>query len=159
MRLVRARYIPANNQAQHNAARARHGIPPTANGSMAELLVSPQVQNATLEAARAIKAAAKALAAAELTSDSSTGAYEESIDAVVATPIVAGGSPRAAAAVTAHGGYEHWHGSIGPETSHAVVVEFDLRAEDGGSKAPPRPAQGRRILGRAGAPFDSGAAS
>jgi len=148
----RTRYIPANTRAQHDRARARYGLPPSTNGSMAELLVSEQIAKPTLAAAEAIARDARALAAAELTSSTKTGAYEESIKAEMTEPKVIGGNPRAAAAVTAHGGYEHWVGEIGPGTSHAVVVEFDVPE---GSDAGPRPKEGRRILGRAGAPYDN----
>lgn len=151
-RPVTTRYIPATSRAQHDRARGRYGAPPSTNESMRELLVSEQVQRPTLEAAEAIAADARGLAAAELTSDSKTGAYQESIKAEVDAPKVINGSPRAAAAVTAHGGYEHWTGAIGPETSHAVVVEFDVPE---GSDAGPRPREGRRILGRAGVPYST----
>jgi hypothetical protein len=148
----RTRYIPANTRAQHDRARARYGIPPSTNESMKEKLVSPEVQKASLEAAEVIAQVARGLAAAELTSKEKTGAYEASIEAVITEPKEIGGNLRAAAAVTAHGGYEHWTGPIGAETSHAAVVEFDVPE---GSDAGPRPRQGRRILGRAGAAFDS----
>jgi hypothetical protein len=146
----RTHYIPATNAGRHNRGRARYDIPPSKNETMAEFLLSEQLMQPVMEAAEAIASDARALAATDLISDERSGAYEASIKAERNEPVVAGGAPRVSAAVTANGGNAHWSGPIGPETSHAVVVEFDVPE---GSDAGPRPREGRRILGRSGAPY------
>ena len=141
----RTHYIPANSAGQHNRARARYGIPPSQNQAMNALLLSDQVQAPTLAAARDIAGEASDIARAELkTAKAGASEYLDSIDAGVAPPIVAGGSPRVAAAVTANGGRASWGGFTDPESSHAAVVEFGN---------PAAPGSGKRILGRAGARF------
>lgn len=144
---VRTRYIPANTRAQHNRARARYKIPPSKNESMAELMVSEQIEKPVLDASHDIAQAARALATAELkTARAGASEYTESIDAAVGAIKVVDGNPRVSGAVTAHGGRSSWGGFKDPESSHAAVVEFGN---------PSAPNSGRRILGRAGAPWDN----
>lgn len=154
-RMVTVHYIEARTRAQHNRARARFkGVPPSANGAMDEFLMSPQLAGPVLGAAKVIALNARTLAAVLLYSDERSHAYENSIEASMQEPVVVAGFPRVRAAVHAHGGYEHWSGPIGPETSHAAVVEFDVPSATGKfNPAAPRPMGGRRILGRAAAGF------
>lgn len=151
---VRAKYKPANSISQMNADRARLAhMGPSANKSMAEFLVSEQLQEPVLNAAGDIGKAAIALANTELTDPTRSHAYENSIEAVKGDIVSISGNPRVSAAVIANGGRASWTGFTNPESSHAVAVEFDLYGEDGGPKAPPRPARGRRILARSGMPW------
>lgn len=141
----RTHYIPATSVPRHDAGRARYGIPPSRNASMAEFLVSPRLQHTVLQVAEDIADVARNLARTELqTAKEGASMYLKSIEARVIPPVVAGRSPRAAAAVTAHGGRASWGGFTDPESSHAAIVEFGN---------PAAPNSGRRILGRAGITF------
>jgi hypothetical protein len=144
--IVRTVYVPSNSVSQMNRARARRGVAPSRMKSMKEFLVSDDVQDAADAVAASIASGAALMAHAEIVSDSSSGAYEDSISSEKIPPVVINGNPRAAAAVTAHGGVASWGGFTDPESSHAVVVEYGN---------PAAPHSGRRILGRAGQPYDS----
>lgn len=145
---TRVRYLPANSVAGHNAARARFDLPPSRNESMAELLVSPQVQEPVVAAAADIADAARGIMVAEMkTARAGASALLDSVRSGAAAPVVAGGSPRAAAAVWANGGNASWGGFKDPESSHAAVAEF-LPGNQPGSG--PRTMPPVRPLGRAG---------
>jgi hypothetical protein len=143
---IRTTYVPSNSIRQMNAARARHGVPASRLQSMQEFLLSRHVQDAADDAAEDIADWARAIAQAEITSETSSGAYEASIEARSTEPVVVAGNARRAAAVTANGGRASWGGFTDPESSHAVVVEFGN---------PSAPHSGRRIFGRVGALFDT----
>ena len=132
-RMVNQRYVPANH----------HGDLPRGSKfqAMDAFLLSSRVERVAMEAAVDIATIAVQMALVEAFD---TGRYAASIDVqpIVVTMGVLHKNPRAAAAVTAHGGRPPE--STDPESSTAAIVEF------GNSRAP-----GRRILGRAGAPFNS----
>lgn len=152
----RTRYIPAHSRASHDARRARFDIPPSRNESMAELLVSPQVQDATTAAAADIADAARGIMVAEMkTARAGASALLDSVDSGPIAPVVAGGSPRAAAAVWANGGRASWGGFDNPESSHAAVAEFMPGNQVGSG---PRTMPPVRPLGRAGEAWHSPAA-
>lgn len=152
----RTRYIPAHSRPSHDARRARYGIPPSRNESMAELLLSPQVQDVTTEAAADIAAAARAIMVAEMkTAREGNSPLLDSVESGVAPPIVAGGSPRVAAFVSANGGRSSWGGFKEAESSHAAVAEF-MPGNVVGSG--PRTMPPIRPLGRAGEAWHNPAA-
>lgn len=135
---VTSRYVPATRRRDLPA-----GSPYQA---MDAFLLSNQLQAPVVMAARDIAADAVAIARAEITSDSSTDAYVDSIDVDEQKVITINTFPRVAAAVTANGGRSSWGGFTDPESSHAAVVEF-------GNAAAPQ--SGRRIFGRAGAKYNT----
>lgn len=140
-------YVPSTSKRRMQSARTRHGVTePSTLESMKEFLVSPAVQEVADHAAADIASIAALIAHTEITSESSSGAYEDSIDSQPIEPVVIKGNARAAAAVTAHGGTESYGGFTDPESSHAAVVEW-------GNEAAPH--SGRHILRRAGATHDT----
>lgn len=144
--VVKRSYVPSTSVGRMQRARQAHGAPPSTLLSMKEFLVSPEVQQVADHAAADIASIAALIAHTEITSESSSGAYEESISSQPITPVNVGGNPRASAAVTANGGRASWGGFTDPESSHAVVVEYGN---------PAAPGSGRRILFRAGQTHDT----
>jgi sugar phosphate isomerase/epimerase len=127
----RARYVPSHSQRQMNAARARRGLKPSTMQAMDDFLMSEEVQDVALDAAKDIADTAAGLAVGSGSVE--TGGYARGFEAERTEPVVAGGNPRRAARVSNEYVDENGY-------APAAAVEF------GNKKAGP----GKRVLGRAG---------
>lgn len=128
---VRTRYKPANT---------RRDLPPgSPYQAFNAFLLSEQLQEPTLAAARDIAASAVAKYLSEF---ADTGETAASVDARPDIPVRVAGNVRVSAVVTANGG--RYPGAKDPEASKALIGEF------GNAQF-----EGKHILHRAGIPYDN----